>query len=251
MLYLIGLGLWDERDLTLRGIDAARKCERVYLEAYTSVLFGTTKERLESTLGKGITVLGREAVEQEAAFLEEAKRKDIALLVGGDPLAATTHSDIYLRAKEAGVDVKVIHNASIFTAVAETGLQLYKFGKTTTITFWEDNYKPTSFYDTAKENKDRSLHTLMLLDIRTEENRFMTANEAIKTMLGVEAARQENVMEQDTDIVVMARAGGSSLIAYGPAGELMERDFGEPLHVLILPSRLHDMERAALETFKY
>ncbi len=38
MLYLIGLGLGNERDVTLRGLDAIKRCSKVYLEAYTSVL---------------------------------------------------------------------------------------------------------------------------------------------------------------------------------------------------------------------
>lgn len=38
MLYLVGLGLADEKDITVRGLDVVRKAERVYLEAYTAVL---------------------------------------------------------------------------------------------------------------------------------------------------------------------------------------------------------------------
>lgn len=38
MLYIIGLGLGDERDITLRGLDAIKKCSKVYIEAYTSLL---------------------------------------------------------------------------------------------------------------------------------------------------------------------------------------------------------------------
>ena len=38
MLYLVGLGLADERDITVKGLDVVRKAERVYLEAYTAIL---------------------------------------------------------------------------------------------------------------------------------------------------------------------------------------------------------------------
>jgi hypothetical protein len=38
MLYLIGLGLADEKDITVKGLEIVRKVERVYLEAYTSIL---------------------------------------------------------------------------------------------------------------------------------------------------------------------------------------------------------------------
>tara|TARA_R110002060_G_scaffold23618_1_gene32066 strand:+ start:85 stop:258 length:174 start_codon:yes stop_codon:yes gene_type:complete len=38
MLYLIGLGLSDETDITVKGLETVKKCSRVYLEAYTSIL---------------------------------------------------------------------------------------------------------------------------------------------------------------------------------------------------------------------
>ena len=38
MLYFIGLGLADETDITVKGLEIVRKAERVYLEAYTSIL---------------------------------------------------------------------------------------------------------------------------------------------------------------------------------------------------------------------
>lgn len=38
MLYLVGLGLADEKDITVKGLEIVKKAERVYLEAYTAVL---------------------------------------------------------------------------------------------------------------------------------------------------------------------------------------------------------------------
>lgn len=38
MLYLIGLGLADEADVTVKGLEMIKKVDRVYLEAYTSIL---------------------------------------------------------------------------------------------------------------------------------------------------------------------------------------------------------------------
>lgn len=40
-------------------------------------------------------------------ILKEAQDKDIALLVVGDPLGATTHTDMLLRAKQMGVKSQV------------------------------------------------------------------------------------------------------------------------------------------------
>jgi diphthamide biosynthesis methyltransferase len=45
MLYLVGLGLADEKDITVRGLEVVKNAERVYLEAYTSILL-VDKEKL-------------------------------------------------------------------------------------------------------------------------------------------------------------------------------------------------------------
>jgi diphthine synthase len=38
MLFIIGLGLGDCKDITVRGLEIIKKCDRVYLESYTSIL---------------------------------------------------------------------------------------------------------------------------------------------------------------------------------------------------------------------
>lgn len=43
MLYLIGLGLSDETDITVKGLEIVRKAARVYLENYTAILLVETK----------------------------------------------------------------------------------------------------------------------------------------------------------------------------------------------------------------
>lgn len=47
MLYLVGLGLADETDITVKGLNIVKGAERVYLEAYTSILL-VGKEKLVS-----------------------------------------------------------------------------------------------------------------------------------------------------------------------------------------------------------
>jgi diphthamide biosynthesis methyltransferase len=56
MLYLVGLGLSDEKDVTVRGLEAIKGSERVYLEAYTSIL-GVGKDRLVRALSDSLTAL--------------------------------------------------------------------------------------------------------------------------------------------------------------------------------------------------
>jgi diphthine synthase len=142
VLYLIGLGLYDERDITLRGLDAVRGCARIYLEAYTSILL-CDKLRLEALYGKPVVVADREMVENDAdLILEGADQIDVAFLVVGDPFGATTHTDLQLRARERGIPVRVIHNASVMNAVGACGLQLYKFGESVSIVFFTDTWRP-------------------------------------------------------------------------------------------------------------
>ncbi|KAJ2378785.1 diphthine synthase, partial [Coemansia sp. RSA 2603] len=169
MLYIIGLGLSDERDITVKGLEAVKKSERVYLEAYTSILM-VPKERLEAFYGREVILAHRETVESHSDdILRDADKIDVSLLVVGDPYGATTHSDLVIRAHELNIPVKTIHNASIMNAVSATGLQLYSFGQTISLVFFTDSWRPDSFYDRIKENAAIGLHTLCLLDIKVRE----------------------------------------------------------------------------------
>ncbi|KAJ1970851.1 diphthine synthase [Dimargaris verticillata] len=85
MFYVIGLGLADERDITVKGLEAVRRCERVYLEAYTSILM-VEKEKLEEYYQRPVILADREMVETESdRILQDAGTKDVAFLVVGDP----------------------------------------------------------------------------------------------------------------------------------------------------------------------
>ncbi|RCH99897.1 diphthine synthase, partial [Rhizopus azygosporus] len=152
MLYVIGLGLSDETDITVKGLEAVKRSERVYLEAYTSILT-VGKEKLEAYYDKEVIVADREMVESDSdTILANADKIDVSFLVVGDPYGATTHTDLVIRARELGIPVKVIHNASIMNAVGACGLQLYNFGQTISIVFFTETWRPDSFYDRIKEN---------------------------------------------------------------------------------------------------
>src|SRR3989344_5923145 len=101
-LYFIGLGLNNEKDITINGLEAVKKCDVVYLENYTSIL-NCTKKDLEKFYNKKIILARRNLVESDDnAIIENAKARNVAFLVAGDPLAATTHIDLFLRAKKEG-----------------------------------------------------------------------------------------------------------------------------------------------------
>ncbi len=268
-LYLIGIGLHDEKDITVRGLEIIRKASRVYLENYTATLCSSNanKETLEKMYGKEVIIADRELVEKGCEkLIEEAKTNDVALLVVGDPMGATTHIDIILRAKEKGVRTEIVHNASILNAVGVVGLELYKYGKTTSIVFPQKDWKVETHYDVIKENKERGLHTLCLLDIKVKEPakenlrhnkqlfekpRFMTVNEAVKNLLEIEEKRKEGIFTDETICVGCARIGSDDQkIISGKAKEIALAEFGAPMHCLIVPGKLHFMEEEALRLWK-
>ncbi|RXK35106.1 diphthine synthase [Tremella mesenterica] len=169
MLYIVGLGLSDERDITVKGLDAVKKSARVYLESYTSILMCPI-ETLEAFYERKVITATREMVELQAdEILQGADKLDVAFLVVGDPLGATTHSDLILRARSLNIPTQVIHNASILTALGSTGLQMYSFGQTISLPFYTSTWAPDSWYDRLEENLRVGLHTLVLLDIKVRE----------------------------------------------------------------------------------
>ncbi|MFQ5801257.1 MAG: diphthine synthase, partial [Candidatus Hydrothermarchaeales archaeon] len=202
MLVFIGLGLHDEKDITLKGLEEARSCDELYAEFYTSILRGTTLEEISASVGKDVKLLDRKDLEENAdnTILKGARSKKVGLLVAGDPLISTTHVQVRLRAKEFGIETRVVHNASIYSASASiSGLQNYKFGKSASIPFPEEGYIPETPYDVINENTARGLHTLLFLDIKVEGGyRLMTANEAIDILLNVEEKRGEGVFTEET-----------------------------------------------------
>lgn len=68
-----------------------------------------------------------------------------------------------VRAKKLGVEVKVVHNASVMNAVGVCGLQLYRYGETVSLPFFTDTWRPDSFYEKIERNRKLGLHTLCLL----------------------------------------------------------------------------------------
>uniref|UniRef100_A0AC35UAU3 Diphthine methyl ester synthase n=1 Tax=Rhabditophanes sp. KR3021 TaxID=114890 RepID=A0AC35UAU3_9BILA len=274
VFYLVGLGLGTVEDVTVKGQRIVKACDKVFLESYTSILSsGLSPKALEEFYERKIIPADREMVESGSdEILSDAKDKDVALLVVGDPFGATTHSDIYLRAVELGITVKVIHNASIMNAVGCTGLQLYNFGETVSFCFWTETSKPISYFDKVILNLERNQHTLCLLDIKTNEinleqmmkgklvrnpPQYMTASEASSQILEAYPLLRErdtqNLLTPETMIVAIARLGwDDQKIVYASVKELAQIDMGAPLHSVIIPSpETHPMELEMLELFRH
>ena len=244
MFYLVGLGLFDTEDISLKGINTLKNADKIYAEFFTSKLFGSTIEDIEKLIGKNIIVLNRQQVEEENPFLKEAKTSNIALITGGDPLIATTHSEFLVKAHKENIPYKVIHASSIISsAPAISGLQAYKFGKVTTIPFPSENYFPKSPYQAIETNMENEFHTLILLDIQADKSKFMTINEGLEYLLKIYDENKQGKITPDTLAIGIARVGSNdNIIKADYIKNLIEYDFGEPLHCIIIPSKLHIVE---------
>ena len=226
MLYLIGIGLGNEKSISVEGSEIIKKCDKVYLENYTSKI--NMKDNFEK--------VGREFVENFNVL--EAKDKDVAFLIIGDVFSATTHISLFNEAKDNDVDVKVINNASILTAVGITGLILYNFGKVASIPF--DNKNVEGPIRILNDNQMINTHTLFLLDLNPAENKYLRIKEGVKYL------EKRGV---NTKIIACARLGSKDFkIKYGNMEEIKKEDFKEGPYCFIVPSKeLHFVEGEALE----
>ena len=272
VLYLIGLGLCNEKDITVRGLEYIKQSDYIYMEYYTSIL-GIDSSKLEEYYGKKITLADREMIEIgfDKEILEKAKTSKVSLLVVGDPFSATTHIDLYLRCIHEGVKVEVVNNASILNSIGITGLSLYRFGETVSIPFFTEKWRPYSFYDKICRNYNNDLHTLILLDIKvkeiSEENlakgkkiyekpRFMTVNQALEELLEA-SEKSENIIENKGLITEenlcygVARIGSESqIVKAGKIKDIIKFDFGKPLHsVVICAKTLSSIEKEVVEFY--
>ena len=249
-LVFIGLGLHDEKGVTLRGLDEARAADIIFAEFYTSALLGTRLAAVESLIDKPVRRLNRNQVETATEILDAARDHRVAFLVAGDPMVATTHVDLRLRAAAAGIPTRIVHGVSIQSAAAGAlGLQAYKFGRTTTVPFPSPGFHPTSPLDPIRENRRAGLHTLVLLDLR-EDGTFLDPKEAIGSLLDMAKAVSAEEFGPDTFVCVLSRVGSpDSRIVSGRAADVMTKDLGPPLHCLVVPGSLHFLEKDALVAF--
>ncbi|MWV38316.1 diphthine synthase [Natrialba sp. INN-245] len=265
MLTFIGLGLYDERSITVEGQRALRDADRAYAEFYTSKLIGASVPDLEEAHGIEIDVRDRAGVEQHPEdVLEAAEDEDVVFLTAGDTMISTTHVDLRLRAHERGIDTQVIHGVTAQTATSSlTGLQNYRFGKATTLPFpyaHGADGLPASVTDTIDDNRADGLHTVVYLDIKVgyDPTNSQTANRPEDTV-GYDRADGDQYMTADVGAallaevypelvgVVVARAGSPDpLVDAATMTELAERSFGDPLHLLVIPGECHLLEADAL-----
>ncbi len=251
-IYFIGLGLC-KRCITLEGLEIARSCDEVFFEPYTSIVPGLTPEYLSRLIGREVKVVSRKQLEDEngdVIIRPALEGKRVAVLVCGDPMAATTHVAVRVRAERLGIRTRVVYGQSIFSAAASAcGLQHYRFGKAVTIVFPEPElgYFPETPYRVLVENLSNGLHTLFLLDIRFEEGRFMSVNEAIDILFELERRVGGNVLDKVIGVGLARIGSDDEVVCAGKLKALKKVDFGPPPHALIIPAKLHPMEEEALK----
>ncbi|HOU79360.1 MAG TPA: diphthine synthase [Candidatus Pacearchaeota archaeon] len=237
MLYLIGLGL-NEKSLSKEAIEIIKRCKKVYLEDYT-VDFPYTHQALIDEIGKKFVTADREKVES-LEIVDEAKKMDVALLVYGSPLTATTHITLIEEAILSGIKYRIINNASVLDGIAETGLQVYKFGKITSLPEWKKSYEPDSFMEIVKENQSIKAHTLLLVDIGLDIK---------KAIEQLEKAAKKHNLKLFKLVICQALGTKKQKIIYKDLEKIKEFTNVQKPYCIIIPGELHFMEKKMLEEF--
>jgi len=138
------------------------------------------------------------------------------------------------------IPAKVVHGSSVFTAIAETGLSLYRFGWTITVPLPEKGPVDTVLR-ALKENAEHGLHTLLLLDLDVPADEYLTVPEAITRL------EESGRFPMSTLMVAVARLGSDTqIIRADTAMNLRAADYGYPPYALVVPGRLHFLEEEAL-----
>jgi diphthine synthase len=250
-LVFIGLGLHDEKGISLKGIEETKTADHVFLELYTNLMPDFSIRNFEDTTGKHVCALPRHDLEEDNGelVLDAAENGKTIFLVPGDPFIATTHVSLRIEAEKRGIKTRIVHGSSIISAViGSSGLHNYKFGKTVTIPFPE-NFSETP-YEVIAQNKTNGLHTLCLLDITADEKRYLSVKEALSMLLEVERKRKLGVATQETLAIGLARTGSDEpTLKADSINQILAFDFGAPPQSLIFPGPLHFMEAEALIAF--
>jgi diphthine synthase len=249
-LTFVGVGPRGPDGVPPAALYAVAEAGRAFADDYTALFPPETLAYLERARGSTIPRIGRARIEAGDEILEAASSpRGAVLLVPGDPMAATTHVALRIEAVRRGIKVRLLFAPSItHTAFSEAGLQHYNAGRTVSLPWPEKGFAPTSPLEKLAANRDAGLHTLVLLDIKGEEGRYMTASQALTLLLELASKVGGNAFSPRTLAVAVARAGeADAAVAAGAALRLAAKDFGPPMHCLIVPGRLHFEEREALQ----
>jgi len=269
------MGMGTCQGMTVEAKMVATAADHRRYEAYTALWPESELALLEQEIGSIERVM-RPEVEQPEALFDLAKDSLVALLVVGDPLQATTHVDLQLRAEMAGIPCRVVHGISITSVVTgAVGLSNYKFGRQTTLTYPYGDWIATSPLEVLAANWEQNLHTLALLDLDptgqgTGDQRPMRPADAVESMRRMWEKLQETVEEplsetyvrrafrefasklylqqtfDDIPVVLCSDMGTpQQAIVSTTLGNLGEEDGGR-LNCLVFPASTSEVEGKAL-----
>ena len=244
MLVFAGLGINQWKTITIELNDTLKNSNKIYLEKYTSPINIAKKYKTKYK----IIEVNRDFIETGTTILNEAKKKNITLLSYGDPMIATTHMDLRLRAEKLGIKTKILHNSSIISVLpGETGLHSYKFGRTVSL-MNEHKLAPLSVYYAIHNNLVSKLHSLILLEFNNEKNEYLNPKKAIQILSNTEKEQKRNVLTNKSIIIIASRLGSKNQsLKAGQIKELINKKYKEPPHSIIIPGELHFTEEEALK----
>jgi diphthine synthase len=251
MLWLVGVGISGYKGLSLEAVEVLKNCDVVLIERFTSSLSENDLVGINTTIGKSVKSVQRWYVEDGREIIDQAKEKQIALVTYGDPLLATTHTELRTRAAKASIKTGVIHAASgIASIMGECGLHMYKFGRT--VTMMSEPKSAISVYNTIFDNLLLGSHTLILTEYNRDEKTgtlfFLDPVALLRMLLEAENDMRHHVISHETFVVVASRLGtNDSRIVSGKIKSLAGIGFGTGPHSVIVPARLHFTEEEALE----
>jgi diphthine synthase len=245
-LSFVGLGL-GAKGITLEGVGEMVDSDVIYLEYYTTPHEPQLLKQVQSATGKTFTIVDRQFVEDGNRILADAESKKVVLAVLGDPMIATTHNELRVRAIKRGVETRVIHSATIASAAASaSGLHSYKFSRTVTVTR-ESVGKLTQAYHILHENLLEGAHTLLLLEYDAQSGQGVTPSDAMAGLLLAEGNFKRGVADEGTFALMISRLGREDArLAAGNFATLSKIDAGGPPHCLVIPGKLHFTEVEAV-----
>ena len=246
MLWFVGLGISGTRSIPIEVVKIIQEADFVYLEAFTSPISKQHEDEIKNIVNGSFKIAKRWLVEDGQEILKASKCSTVVLLSYGDPYVATTHIELRTRAKLENIETNTIHSASAITSmIGEAGLQLYKVGRVVTI--MNEKKSIITPYTTIFKNLTQGLHSVLLLEYNHDENYFLDPNNAISNLLDVEKEQKRNVVNKDTFAIVASRIGfETQKITSGKFSNILEVDFGEPPHSIIITGKLHFTESDAI-----
>jgi diphthine synthase len=247
MLYLVGIGL-NKGDLPISAVELCKRSE-VYIERSTTYVDDERLGYISRAVGKSIRELSRADMEENSGgVIGRAKEHDVVILVGGDPLIATTHKILFIEAKRKGVKVKVRHAPSILPAImGESGLDFYRFGAICTIPKWVTHYTPVSFYETISRNMANGLHSIVLLDYNPTTNSSLELGEALRVLEEAEKKYKAKIISDGTLMLIMHKMsieGEQKVFATLKYAKKLRYANGPT--AIVIPAKLTDIEKETI-----